>query len=80
MSQYEELKKENKQLKQELTEMKELLVGIKSNVMVSPEHKEDWEWAIEEGVIRGDGKCMNPTDPRQQMATMLKRFYDKFIK
>ena len=47
-----------------------------------PAHKEDWEWAIEEGVIRGDGKCMNPTDTltRQQMATMLKRFYDKFIK
>lgn len=82
MSQYEELQKENKQLKQELTEMKELLVGIKSNAMVSPAHKEDWEWAIEEGVIRGDGKCMNPTDTltRQQMATMLKRFYDKFIK
>ncbi|MED3875263.1 GH25 family lysozyme [Lysinibacillus capsici] len=82
LSQYEELQKENKQLKQELTEMKELLVGIKSNAMVSPAHKEDWEWAIEEGVIRGDGKCMNPTDTltRQQMATMLKRFYDKFIK
>lgn len=45
-SQYEELKKENKQLKQELTEIKELLVGkaeLKSNAVISPTHKEDWE-------------------------------------
>ncbi|MEA0556089.1 GH25 family lysozyme [Lysinibacillus irui] len=85
LKQYEELKAENKQLKQDIAEIKELLGGkaeLMSNATVAATHKDAWDWAIREGIIKGDGKSMNPTGAltRQQMATLLKRYYDKFIK
>lgn len=65
--------------------LKSLLVekaSIQSNQNVGASHKEAWEWAVKEGLIRGDGsKNMNPAGvlTREQMATILKRYYDKFI-
>jgi len=78
MSQYNELK-------QEITALKSLLAGkasFQSNQNVGTSHKGAWEWAIKEGLIHGDGTSMNPAGvlTREQMATILKRYYDKFIK
>ncbi|MEX3743577.1 hypothetical protein [Lysinibacillus xylanilyticus] len=45
-------------------------------------YKDPWEWAIKEGIIIGDGKDPNPVGAltRQQTATRLKRYHDKYIK
>ena len=86
LKQYDELKAENKQLKQDMAEIKKLLGGkaeLISDVAVAATHKDAWDWAIREGIIKGDGsKNMNPkgTLTREQMATLLKRYYDKFLK
>ncbi|MCL1701640.1 GH25 family lysozyme [Lysinibacillus sp. Bpr_S20] len=85
MSQYTELKNENKKMKEELVEIKELLGGkanLKSESAVAATHKDAWNWAIEEKIIKGDGISTNPSGAltRQQMATMLKRYHDKCFK
>lgn len=78
VSQYNELSKRIKGI--------EIIIegkaNIKSDSPVADAHKESWEWAIKEGIIKGDGKGMNPTGAltRQQMATMLKRYHDKLVK
>ena len=69
----------------ELANIKTLLAGkaeLKSESDVTATHKDAWDWAIKEGIIKGDGKTMNPEGAltRQQMATMLKRYHDKYIK
>ncbi|MEK5429720.1 GH25 family lysozyme [Lysinibacillus sp. FSL R7-0073] len=76
MDQYKELKKEMENLRK-LVEGK---VDLQSDSNVAATHKDAWDWAIREGIIKGDGKNMNPTGAltRQQMATMLKRYYDKY--
>ena len=45
-------------------------------------YKGAWEWAIKEGIMKGDGKDTNPAGAltRQQTATMLKSDHDKYIK
>lgn len=78
VSQYNELKQEIEALKSLLAEK----ASLQSSREVGAAHKEAWEWAVNEGIIRGDGsKNMNPAGvlTREQMATMLKRYYDKFI-
>ncbi|WP_249072470.1 GH25 family lysozyme [Lysinibacillus sp. BPa_S21] len=85
VNQYNELKKENNQLKKELAEIKKILgekANLKSESAVAATHKDAWDWAIKEKIIKGDGAGTNPAGvlTRQQMATMFKRFYDKFIK
>lgn len=78
VSQYNELKQEIETLKSLLAEK----ASLQTSREVGAAHKEAWEWAISEGIIRGDGsKNMNPAGAltREQMATMLKRYYDKFI-
>ena len=78
MSQYNELKQEIEALKSVLATKASLLYDRE----VAASHKEAWEWAIREGIIRGDGsKNMNTAGvlTREQMATMLKRYYDKFV-
>ncbi|WP_025117165.1 GH25 family lysozyme [Lysinibacillus fusiformis] len=81
-TQYEVLKNENNQLKQEIADIKRLLAGKAewiSTMTVATTHKEDWAWVIEEGIIKGDGKSLNPKGAltREQMATMLKRYHDQ---
>ncbi|TKI53555.1 N-acetylmuramoyl-L-alanine amidase [Lysinibacillus mangiferihumi] len=78
VDQYNELKKEIKTLQGLIAEK----ANLQSESEVASSHKEAWEWAIKEGIIKGDGKSMNPTGAltRQQMATMLKRYHDKFNK
>ncbi|MEY9972256.1 N-acetylmuramoyl-L-alanine amidase [Lysinibacillus sp. RC46] len=77
VNQYNELKKELNLLKN--------LIANKANLHSSSEvastHKSAWEWAIKEGIIKGDGKSTNPTGAltREQMATMLKRYHDKYV-
>ncbi|GKV54495.1 hypothetical protein NCCP2222_04420 [Sporosarcina sp. NCCP-2222] len=46
--------------------------------IVSPSHKEAWEWAKEQGYLNGE----RPKEPltREQFATVLKRFHDKLAK
>ncbi|EON72267.1 S-layer homology domain-containing protein [Lysinibacillus sphaericus] len=65
--------------------MKEQLknkANIKSDKAVDATHKESWNWAISQEIIKGDGKSMNPSGvlTRQQMATMLKRYYEYIVK
>lgn len=72
-------------LQKQIDELKELVKGkanVKSESEVAASHKEAWEWAIAEGIIKGDGTSLNPAGvvTRQQMATMLKRYHDKFNK
>lgn len=72
-----------KELKNEIEKLQKLIVwkaDLQSEESVAVTHKEAWEWAIREGIIKGDGISMNPQGAltRQQMATMLKRFYDKY--
>ena len=78
VSQYNELKQEIATLKSLLAEK----ASLQASREVGASHKEAWEWAVNEGIIRGDGsQNMNPAGAltREQMATMLKRYYDKFI-
>lgn len=77
MSQYNELLGKIKVLEDQLKQK----ADVQSTSSVAASHKEAWEWAINEGIIKGDGKSMNPTGAltRQQMATMLKRYNDKYI-
>lgn len=78
MDQYKELKNEIEDLQKIIKEKADL----QSDSTVAATHKDAWDWAIKEGIIKGDGKSMNPTGAltRQQMATMLKRYHDKFGK
>lgn len=82
MNQYNELKKENEKQAEEIKQLKSNKADIKSDSDVGVSHKDAWEWAIKEGIIKGDGKSMNPAGvvTRQQMATMFKRFYNEFCK
>lgn len=83
MNQYEELKKQIKELSTELKSLQTNKANVNSKQSVGVSHKDSWEWAIKEGIIRGDGSGnMNPAGvlTREQMATMIKRYHDKFIK
>ncbi|WP_080647730.1 M15 family metallopeptidase [Lysinibacillus sphaericus] len=77
MSQYNELSAKIKELEEQLKNK----ANIKTDTVVDETHMESWDWAIAQGIIKGDGKSMNPTGAlsRQQMATMLKRYHDKYI-
>ncbi|MFJ5788685.1 S-layer homology domain-containing protein [Lysinibacillus sp. NPDC093197] len=72
MSQYNELLGKINELEVQL----KLKVNIRSESLVEASHKVPWDWVIKEGIIKGDGKSMNPTGAltRQQMATMIKRY------
>ncbi|MFJ7734680.1 N-acetylmuramoyl-L-alanine amidase [Lysinibacillus sp. NPDC097231] len=77
MTQYDELKKEIDTLKDLLAKK----ASLQTDTEVGTSHKEAWKWAIQVGIIKGDGVNMNPGGAltREQMVTILKRFYDKYI-
>lgn len=80
MSQYNELLSKINALQKEIKQLKENKADLQSNDTVGTSHKADWDWAVRESIIRGDGsKNMNPKGvvTREQMATMLKRMSDK---
>ncbi|MFF5993723.1 M15 family metallopeptidase [Lysinibacillus sp. KU-BSD001] len=54
---------------------------VESDAEVHESHKVAWDWAIDEGIIKGNGTTLNPNGAltRQQMATMLKRYHDKHV-
>lgn len=84
MSQYTDLlAKINKQDEKiaQLEKQVESKASLKSTEKVAESHKEAFEWAIKEGIIKGDDKSFNPCGAltRQQMATMLIRYHDKFL-
>lgn len=78
MTQFEQLSARIKELEAQVQNK----ANIKSDSTVDQSHRESWNWAIAEGIIKGDGKSMNPSGAlsRQQMATMLKRYHDKLVK
>lgn len=87
VSQYNELKAENAKLQAEIQNIKDALnkkADLISNkdITNAEEMKEAWEWAVKEGLIKGHGNSYNPAGAltREQMATILKRYYDKYIK
>ncbi|WP_241747211.1 hypothetical protein [Lysinibacillus sphaericus] len=77
VNQYNEIKKELNLLKD--------LIANKANLHslseVASTHKGAWEWAIKEGIIKEDGKSTNSTAAltHEHMATMLKRYHDKYV-
>lgn len=84
VNQYNELKKlidtqatTIKKLESQINNKADLI----STNEVSSSHVEALEWAIKEGIIIGDGTSINPGGAltREQMATILKRFYDKYV-
>ena len=74
MSEYKELS----------AKIKELEAQIKSKQPITPSrkasesHKVAWEWAIKEGLTNGENPQNDIT--REQQMTILKRFYDKYVK
>lgn len=86
VSQYKELKSEIQQLKNEIQQYKNILnnkADINSTKDSTNEGmKEAMEWAIKEGLIIGTGKSYNPKGAltREQLATILKRYHEKYIK
>ena len=84
VDQYNELKKLiEAQMKtiELLEEQLKVSAKLQTDGEVHSSHKEAWDWAITEGIIKGNGKTLNPNGAltRQQMATMLKRYHDKHI-
>lgn len=80
MNQFNELKKLIDIQSQEIRQLKANKANVKSDADVGASHKDAMEWAIKEGIIKGDGKSMNPKGAllREQMATMIKRYHDKY--
>lgn len=80
VGQYEELKAEIQNIKNLLTNKADILSD--KDMSNNKEMKEAWEWAIKEGLIKGNGKSLNPGGAltREQMATILKRYHDQYIK
>lgn len=85
MEQYNELKKLIAAQSTKIDKLEHELAGkaeIESTNNVGTSHKEALEWAISEGIIKGDGKgSYNPKGAltREQMATMLYRYHNKYI-
>lgn len=80
MNQYNELKKLIEAQAVEIKQLKVTKADVQSSAAVDASHKAAWDWAIEQGIVKGDGKSLlNPAGvlTRQQMATMLKRYHDK---
>lgn len=74
MTQYKELNDKIVALQKEMSNKQDKLVERK----VSDSHKESWEFLKSQGITDGS----NPQNfmSREQFATMLKRYHDKFIK
>ena len=79
MDQYNELKKLIDAQATKIKTLEATKADVQSNNAVGASHKEAWDWAMKEGLIRGDGTSTNPAGvlTREQMATMLKRYHDK---
>lgn len=76
VGQYEELKNLiNEQAKR--IQILEAHFGLVERDVLG-DHKEAWEWAVKEGLV--NGKNPNRLLTREQMASILKRYYEKFIK
>lgn len=83
VSQYNELKKIIETQAEEIKQLKAKKADLQREDAVGIFHKDAWDWAVKEGIIKGDGsKNMNPAGvvTRQQMATIIKRFYERNIK
>lgn len=78
VSQYEELKQRIANLEGQLANKADITANRNR---VDPNFKNDWDWAIANGIFRGDGNNMNPGGAitREQMASILKRYHDTFI-
>ncbi|TSI09756.1 hypothetical protein FJQ64_04945 [Lysinibacillus sp. BW-2-10] len=78
VSQYEELKQRIAKLEGQLANKADITADRNR---VDPSFKNDWDWAIANGIFRGDGNNLNPGGAitREQMASILKRYHDTFI-
>lgn len=72
------------QFEQLSAKIKELEAQVKAKQPVTPtrkaseSHKVAWEWATKEGLTNGENPQNDIT--REQQMTILKRFYDKYVK
>ncbi|MFF2797102.1 S-layer homology domain-containing protein [Lysinibacillus xylanilyticus] len=62
--------------------MKARKADLRCDDAVGASHKEALDRATKEGIIKGDSKNMNPKGAltSEQMATVLKRYHNKYIK
>lgn len=74
MSQYNELKQMINKLQKELDS--KLTVVAKREVSIS--HKEAWQWLTQQAITNGNDPQAYVT--REQFASLLKRYHDKFVK
>lgn len=74
MSQYNELKKQIEQLQKQL----EGKVDIPRKRNAGESHKEAWQWLTQQAITNGDNPQAYVT--REQFASLLKRYHDKFVK
>lgn len=74
MSQYNELKQIINKLQKEMDS--KLTVAAKREV--SSSHKDAWQWLTQQAITNGDNPQAYAT--REQFASLLKRYHDKFVK
>lgn len=74
MSQYNELKKQIEQLQKQL----EGKVDIPSKRNAGESHKEAWQWLTQQAITNGNDPQAYVT--REQFASLLRRYHDKFVK
>lgn len=85
LDQYNQLKKLIEAQAKTIEKLEEALknkADAKGGETVGAGHKAAWDWALKEGLIKGDGVNFNPsgTVSRQQIATILHRYHEKYIK
>lgn len=85
VSQYNELKalieKQDKQIKaqeKEIAALKKTKQTIpNANASVDPAHADNWKWAQKQGLLDGKNPLGHVT--REQLASVMRNFYDRFI-
>lgn len=71
-------KEQYEALEKRVAELEKSKANVSGTMGVHKDHAKNWQWAKDNGIT--DGSNPSGALTRQHFATMLKRFYDKFIK